>query len=103
MPSVFIGAKTVESSVRMILIVVLSPSLDLRCRVLHRLEPVYVQAFFPEAAVEGFDGRIVRRLATSAEVEDDAIRVGPPVHRRADELRSVVPWEKAVTARQALL
>jgi hypothetical protein len=84
----------------MILIVVLSPSLDLGGRVLHRLEPVYVQAFFPEAAVEGFDGRIVRRLATSAEVEDDAIRVGPSVHRRADELRSVVAidplWQAAV-------
>ena len=42
-PGVFIGAETLESSVRMIRIVVLSPRLDRGARVLHRLKPVYAR------------------------------------------------------------
>ena len=46
----------------MVLIVVLSPALDLRRRILESVEPVHVQALVPEAATEGVDGRVVRRV-----------------------------------------
>ena len=46
----------------MILIVVLSPRLDLGRGVLEGFEPVHVQTLVAEPAVERFDGRIVGRL-----------------------------------------
>ena len=51
---------------------------------------MHVQTFFAESAIEGFDRRIVGRLASTTEVENDAVGVRPQVHRRADELRDVV-------------
>ena len=74
----------------MILIVVPPKRLDLLLRVLERREPMHVQTFLPEPSVERFDGGVVRGLAAPTEVQDDAVGVGPAVHRRADELGPVV-------------
>ena len=45
------------------LVVVCAPSLQLFGRIRKRQEPVGVQALGPEAAVEGFNEGVVRRLA----------------------------------------
>ena len=60
-------------------VVVSAPILHLRSGIVKRQEPVSVQTLGPELAVEGFDKRIVRWLAGSAEVQSDAVRVGPQV------------------------
>lgn len=65
---------------RVVLIVVLSPSLDLGAGVVERLEPVDVQALVAEAPVERFDRGVVRRLAPTTEVQHDALVYG---HARA--------------------
>jgi hypothetical protein len=49
-----------------------------------------VQTFFADASVERFDRCIVRRFAPSTEIQNDAVRIRPNVHRRAHKLRSVV-------------
>ena len=77
----------------MVLIVVPSKRVDLPFCVVHGCKPVDVQTFFPEPAVERFDGGIVRWLATTAEVEENTVRVRPHIHRGADELTAVVPAE----------
>ena len=61
------------------LVVVSAPSLQLFRRVCKRQEPVGVQTLGPEAAVEGLDEGIVGRLAGPAEVEGDAVGIGPEV------------------------
>ncbi len=74
----------------MMLIIVPPKRIDLLLRVLQRQEPMRVQAVRAKPTVERFDRGIVGRFATSAEVQNDPIRVGPEVHRRADELCPVV-------------
>jgi len=50
-----------------------------------------ILAFFAaESSVEGFDDRIVRGLAASAEVQDHAAGIRAQIHCGADELRTVV-------------
>ena len=72
------------------LIVVPSPGIDLGLRVLDRCEPVHVETLLPKPTIERFDRRVVGRFAAPTEVERDAVRVGPQIHRRTDELRAVV-------------
>ena len=74
----------------MMLIVVPSPGIDLGLRVLDRYEPVHVETLLPKPTIKRFDRRVVGRLAAPTEVERDAVRVGPQIHRRTDELRAVV-------------
>ena len=50
------------------LVVVSAPSLQLFAGVGKRQEPVSVQAFGPELAVESFDEAVVRRLTGPGEV-----------------------------------
>ena len=61
--SVFPRAQAIESSVRMVLIVVPPKRVDLLMCVLPRREPMHVQTFLPKAPVEGFERGVVRRLA----------------------------------------
>ena len=68
---------------RAFFVVVLAPILHFRAGVVKRQEPVRVQALGPEAPVEGFDERIVRRLTWSGEVERNAAVVGPQIVRGA--------------------
>lgn len=66
------------------------PNLDLGSGVLKRQEPMAVQTFVPQAAVERYQKSIVRRLARPTEVERHAVLVHPAVKRLRDELKSVV-------------
>src|SRR5918992_47058 len=74
----------------MMLIVIPPKRVDLLLRVLERCEPMHVQTLFAESSVEGFDRRVVRRLASTTEVEDHAVGVRPEIHGRTDELGAVV-------------
>jgi hypothetical protein len=53
-------------------------------------EPMLVQAFKPDASVEAFNECIVCRLARSAEVQDDTVRVGPQIELSRGKLATVV-------------
>ena len=68
-----------DPAVGSFLIVVSTPILHFRTGVVKAHEPVRIQAFAAEFAVERFDKRIVGRLAGPREVEGDAIRVGPEI------------------------
>ena len=86
----------------MMLIVVPPKGIDLLLRIFERREPMHVQAFFAEPPVERFDSGVVRRLAATAEVEDDAVRIRTQIHRRTDELGPVVAvdalWQSPLEA-----
>jgi hypothetical protein len=72
------------------LVVVSAPSLQLFGRIRKRQELVCVQALGPEAPVEGFDEGVVRRLAGPAEVQGDAVGIGPQVQVPGDELGPLI-------------
>lgn len=72
------------------LVVVSAPSFQLFSRIRKRQEPVSVQARGPEASVEGLDEGVVRRLAGPAEVQGDAMSVGPQAQVPGDELLALV-------------
>ena len=61
------------------LFVVSAPILQLGTGVVKGHEPVGVQAFGAETAIEGFDEGIVGRLARPGEVESDAVGVSPEI------------------------
>lgn len=62
---------------RSYLVVVSTPSLAFSHRVIQAHEPVGVEAFRPELAVEALDERIVGRLARPREVKRHAFHVSP--------------------------
>ena len=68
--------------------------LHLPAGVVKRQEPVGVQTFRPELAVEGLDERVVGRLAGPREVEHDVPLVGPQVEVAGDELRALVDADR---------
>jgi hypothetical protein len=61
----------------MMLIEVPPKFIDLLLRVVQRREPMHVQAFFAESAVEGFNGGIVRRLAALERLRLQVLRLTP--------------------------
>lgn len=65
-----------DRPMRTLLIVVPAPSLHLLPSIFKAHEPVLIEAFNPEAPVEGLNERIVGRFAGPREVENDASRVG---------------------------
>ncbi len=75
-------------------IVVHPPGLDDRPRLLQRREPVYIQAFVAEAAVEGLDEGVVRRLTRPGELQPHVVAVRPGVQRLGNELRAIVDRER---------
>jgi hypothetical protein len=68
-----------DRAVRSCLIVVSTPSLAFSARIVEAHEPVRVEAFRSEFAVERFDERIVGRLSRPREVERDAAVLGPEI------------------------
>src|SRR5437764_6907085 len=74
--SKFLGCQPPQGSVRTALIVMPPPRLDLALRVRQRQEPVRVEAFVAQTAVERLYKGVVGRLAGPAEVERDAVLVG---------------------------
>ena len=65
-------------------------SFNLGPRVVNRFEPVDVETFVPERAVEGLDEGIVGWLAGSAEVELHTVVMGPEIHHPPGEFATVV-------------
>ena len=49
--------------------------------IVKRKKPVGVETLVAQPSVEGFDQRIVGRLAGPAEVERDLVQIGPLVER----------------------
>ena len=86
----FLGCQPPQGSVRTALIVMPPPRLDLALRVRQRQEPVCVEAFVAQSAVEGLHECVVGRLAGPAEVDGDAVLVSPAVERLSDELWSII-------------
>src|SRR5260221_3676763 len=72
------------------LVVVSTPSLAFCARLVERKEPIRVQTFGSELAVERFDEGVVGRFSWPAEVERHALHVGPEIELLADELRAIV-------------
>ena len=66
-----------DRAVRANLVVVLAPSLHLFAGIGKRHEPMGVQAFRPELAVERLDEAVVRRLSWPREVQRHIVRIGP--------------------------
>ena len=83
------------------LVVVPAPSLAFSDRVVEAHEPVLVQAFRPELAVEGLDERVVRWFAGPAEVERDAVGVRPQIQVAGDELAALVDADRRRIAHPA--
>lgn len=80
-----------------------TPILQLFAGIGKRHEPVRVQAFRPELAVERFYEAIVRRLASlslfsckqlpgsgAREIQCHAVRIGPKIHISGDELAAII-------------
>lgn len=72
------------------LVEVRPPRLDLAPGVVQRQEPVRVQAFIAQPAIEAFDEGIVGGLSRPAEVQRNAVDVGPVVERAGDKFRATV-------------
>ena len=89
---------------RSLLVVVSTPSLAFSLRVVEAHEPVRVQAFGAELAVEGLDEGVVGRFARPREVEDDAALIGPQIEIARHELAALIepPWKKPSTVVQGL-
>ena len=84
----------VDRAVRSNFVVVSTPSLAFSLRLVEAQEPVGVQTFNPELAVEAFDVGIIGRLARPTEVESDVVHEGPEIEFLADELWSVVETDR---------
>ena len=72
------------------MVIVLPPHFDLLPGILQAQEPMLVEAFEPEAAVEGLDEGIISGLSRSGEVQLHPFAIGPQVQLLGGELRAVV-------------
>ena len=75
-------------------VVVSTPILHFLPCVVKAQEPMGVQAFTSELAVEGFDEAVVGRLAWPREVQHDALLVSPDIEIAGDELRPLVDADR---------
>jgi hypothetical protein len=79
-----------------VLVVVSAPSLQLRARIVKAHEPMCIQAFPAQLAVERLDKHIAGRLPRPREVERHAMRIGPEIQVTRDEFTALVnayaPW-----------
>ena len=81
-----------------IVVVVSAPSVQLFGHIRKRRKPVGVQALRPEAAVKDLDEGVVRRLAGPAEVQGDAMGIGPQVQVSGHELGALIDSDRLRTA-----
>lgn len=86
-----------DRAVRSGLVVISTLILQLFAGIGKRHEPVGIQAFGSELAVERFDEPIVRRLAWTREVQCYAVRIGPEIHISGDELTAIVDPDRLRT------
>jgi hypothetical protein len=87
-----LGGVVVEGAVGTDFVVVAPPGFNLCSCVRQVEEPVLVQAFVPELAVEAFDEGVLDGLAGSDELNPDLGMVGPLVEGAAGELGTVVAY-----------
>ncbi len=78
-----------------VVVVVPAPFLQLLPGIFKAHEPVGVQAFRPQLAVERLNERIVGGLSGPAEVQRDIMGVRPQVQVTRDELRSLIDADRA--------
>src|ERR1700720_2776030 len=71
-------------------VVVVPPRFERLLQVLQVQETMQRETLASQGAVEGFDERIVHRLAGSAELERDMMPVGPVVQQLRGELGAIV-------------
>ena len=76
------------------LVIVLTPIFYFSPGIIKAHEPVGVQAFAAELAVEGLDGGVVGRLSGPGEVEDDALVIGPRIEIAGDEFRALIDTDR---------
>src|SRR5450631_1128954 len=79
-----------ERSVRTTLIVFSSPSFDKPPCLVQVSEPVGIQTFGTEGAIERFDEGVVSWLARTREVDLHPVLVSPQIHCLTGELASVI-------------
>ncbi len=79
-----------DRAVGSVLVVVPAPILQLFAGVGKAHEPVRVQTFRPELAVERLDEPVVRGFPGPREVEGDVVGIGPEIEVAGDELAAVV-------------
>lgn len=79
-----------DRTVRADHVVVSTPILAFFSRFVEAHEPVDVQAFGSELAIQGFDEGVVGWFSGTAKVERDAPHEGPEIQFLADKLRAVV-------------
>jgi hypothetical protein len=74
-----------DIAVRSYIVVNSTPSLAFSNRLVQAYEPVLLQAFRPELAIEGLDKLIVRCLAGPREVECYAFNICPQIQLSGDK------------------
>jgi hypothetical protein len=89
----FSGSKVSQRAMRPGLIIIYPPCLDDLPNLIETHEPVLVQTFIPELAVEALHVAIINRFAWTNELQLDAARICPGIYRVADKLRTIVYWE----------
>ncbi|KQY45721.1 hypothetical protein ASD32_10955 [Rhizobium sp. Root483D2] len=87
-----------DCRVRTIPIVVSTPSLQLFAQVRKGQEPVRVQAFGPQLAVERFNEAIVGRFAWPRDVKCDLVDIGPKVQIAGDKLAAIIDTDRVAIA-----
>ena len=79
-----------DRAVRPDLVVVSAPSLQLFARIRKIHEPVGIQAFCPQLAVERLNEAVVGGFPRSEEVQCDTVGIGPQIQVAGDELAAVI-------------
>ena len=80
------------------LVIVSTPSLAFSNRIVEAHEPVLVQAFSAELAVDAFDECVVGRRTGPREVQHDALHVRPQVEISGDELAALIDPDRGRVA-----
>src|ERR1700691_603296 len=84
------GRPIIERTVRLHVIVVMPPLRDLGLRRPHRREPLDVEAFVAESAVEALDEPVLHRPSRADEAELYTGLNGPGFQRSAGELTAII-------------
>jgi hypothetical protein len=78
------------------LVVVSTPSIQFFAGIGKAHEPVHVQAFRPELAVERLDEAVVRGLARPGELRRDRVSIGSEIEFPGDELAAAARREEGL-------
>ena len=78
------------------LVIVSTPILHFYPCVVKAHEPVCIQAFAAELAVEAFYVAVVRRFAWTREVKHHALVIGPQIEIAGDEFAAIARSEQSV-------